>query len=328
MKDTTSTKREDDRFELYLKEHPFRGEPANLYEAMNYIMQLGGKRMRPKLLLMAYECCAGRTDDEALKLSFTIETFHNFSLVHDDILDNAPIRRGKKTVHEKWGQSTAILAGDNMLAMCYKLILDAKIANKETVLKIFSDVATRICEGQQMDMNLPGQKEVTEAQYLQMIQLKTAVLPATALQMGAMAAGAEEHISNEFYTFGLNLGMAFQLQDDYLDAFGSAEETGKQEGGDILENKRTIIYLHAMQHLDKASKELLGAWYSEKVHDPAMKVKQVRELFRKSKSDAYLLELKNAYEQIALEHLKLACKDDAYRQAFINLFEQLKNRKN
>jgi geranylgeranyl diphosphate synthase type II len=324
---TAETIKDADRFEQYLIEHPFKGIPENLYDAMNYMMQLGGKRMRPKLLLMAYESCALKVTDDALKLALAIETFHNFSLIHDDILDNAPLRRGKKTVHKEWNESTAILAGDNMLAKCYDLILNSEIGNKESILKIFTKVAVQICEGQQMDMNLPFQKEVTEYDYLEMIKLKTAVLPATSMQIGALAANADNAVVESFYQFGLNLGMAFQLQDDYLDAFGSAEEIGKQAGGDIMENKKTIIYLHAMKHLDMESRTILNAWYTEKVHDSAMKVEEVRHLFRKSKSDVYLLELKNNYEQMALQHLEIACKDEVYKQELTHLFDQLKNRK-
>lgn len=168
----TAHLKEDDKFESYLLNHPFTGKPDSLYAPMNYIMQLGGKRMRPKLLIMAYESCGGQQIEEAYKLALAIETFHNFSLVHDDIMDNAPIRRGKKTVHEKWNTATAILAGDNLLTKCYDLILNAKVNHKESILQLFTTTATQVCEGQQFDMDLPKQTHVDEAEYLEMINTK------------------------------------------------------------------------------------------------------------------------------------------------------------
>lgn len=316
-----------DNFEEYLISHPFLGKPENLYNSMNYIMQLGGKRMRPKLLLLAHQCIAGTLTKDVYQLALAIETLHNFSLVHDDIIDNAPIRRGKKTVHEEWNLPTAILAGDNLLIKCYDLILKTSLPKKEELLNEFTTMAMQVCEGQQMDMNLPGKEHITEEEYLHMIRLKTAVLPACALKMGALAAGASLDKSDHFYDFGLNLGMAFQLQDDFLDCFGTAAETGKQEGGDILENKRTLLFLHAQQHLEGSDREELNRWYGERVLDQSAKINRVRELFVKAGSDRYLLNLKHEFEEHALENLEQACGQSEFKQHVLMLFDFLKARK-
>jgi geranylgeranyl diphosphate synthase type II len=289
-------------------------------------MQLGGKRMRPKLLLLAYQSIKAEVDQDALKLALAIETFHNFSLVHDDIMDNAPIRRGKKTVHEEWDESTAILAGDNLLIKAYQLILETNFECKEELLKAYTQMSAQVCDGQQMDMNLPKQLQITETEYLQMIQLKTAVLPAVALQMGALAAGASASICQAFYDFGLNLGMAFQLQDDYLDAFGSAQDIGKQEGGDIIENKRTILMLHALKHLNGNDLKQLQNLIDQVDVDETMKISTVRLLMKQAGSDQYLLQLKQDYETKAHHFLDLACPEPSHQLGLLRLFEGLKTR--
>lgn len=292
-----------DKFEVFLNKHLFTGKPDNLYAPMNYIMQLGGKRMRPKLLLMAYESNGLQINEDVLKLALAIEAFHNFSLIHDDIMDHAPTRRGKPAVHKLWNEATAILAGDNMLICCYDLILSTGLGNKIDLLQLFTQTAREVCEGQQMDMNIAEQMQISETDYLEMIKYKTAVLPATALKLGAMAAAMPASTSEAFYLFGLNLGMAFQLQDDYLDAFGKATDIGKQEGGDIIENKKTLLYLYAIEHLPNDKKEQLLSWYTNKVHDLSTKVDQVRALFKESGSHDYLINLKNNYENKAIEIL-------------------------
>ena len=324
----TAYLKEEDNFETYLLKHPFTGIPESLYAPMNYIMQLGGKRMRPKLLIMAYESCGGQQKEDANKLALAIETFHNFSLVHDDIMDNAHLRRGQKTVHEKWNTATAILAGDNLLTKCYDLILNTNVANKETLLKLFTNTATQVCEGQQLDMDLPNQSHVTEAEYLEMIKYKTAVLPAVALQMGALAANSTNEVAASFYQYGLNLGMAFQLQDDYLDTFGTTEAIGKQVGGDILENKKTVLYLHALNHLLGASKQQLENWFTQTAQDNTLKIEQVKALYQMANSDTYLLNMKAEYEAKALEHLANTGLNEAHKSIFIALFDLIKNRQN
>lgn len=324
----TAHLKEEDSFETYLLNHPFAGQPDSLYAPMNYIMQLGGKRMRPKLLIMAYESCGGKQIEEASKLALAIETFHNFSLVHDDIMDNAHLRRGKKTVHEQWNIATAILAGDNLLTKCYDLILKANVNHKEHILQLFTTTATQVCEGQQLDMDLPNQTAVSEADYLEMIKYKTAVLPAVALQIGALAANSNNDVAEAFYQFGLNLGMAFQLQDDYLDTFGTTEMIGKQVGGDILENKKTILFLHALQYLNPEKKQALKNWFSQKENSDPLKIDEVKSLYLLAESDAYLLKLKANYETKALEYLAKTGIDQDSTQNFMALFDLIKNRKN
>ena len=316
-----------DSFEEYLISHPFLGKPENLYNPMNYIMQLGGKRMRPKLLLLAYQSVVGEPGKDVYQLALAIETFHNFSLLHDDIMDNAPLRRGKRTVHEEWNTATAILAGDNLLIQCYDLILKTALPNKAAILNEFTIMGTQVCEGQQMDMNLPTQELISDEEYLHMIRLKTAVLPACALKMGALAANASLERADLFYDFGLNLGMAFQLQDDYLDAFGSSEDTGKQEGGDIIENKRTLLFLHALRNLKDGDKEELIYWYNERPINPQIKIERVRSLFQQAKSDQYLMDLKADFEKHALTNIDLACEDSSNKNHVLALFDLLKTRK-
>lgn len=316
-----------DSFEEYLISHPFLGKPENLYNPMNYIMQLGGKRMRPKLLLLAFQSVSEALNKDVFQLALSIETFHNFSLLHDDIMDNAPIRRGKKTVHEEWNAATAILAGDNLLIQCYDLILKTGLPNKAELLNEFTIMATQVCEGQQMDMNLPNQELISDEEYLQMIRLKTAVLPACALKMGALAANASLERADVFYDFGLNLGMAFQLQDDYLDAFGSAEEIGKQAGGDIIENKRTLLYLHALRTLTGGDKEELQYWFNSKPEDPANKIERVRSLFKLAESDRFLMDLKADFERHALTNIDIACEGSSNKAHVLALFDLLKTRK-
>lgn len=315
-----------DNFEQYLISQPFTGKPENLYNSMNYIMQLGGKRMRPKFLLLAYKNAGGLNDEQALRLALAIETFHNFSLVHDDIMDKAPIRRGKKTVHEEWNIPTAILAGDNLLIKCFELILNSGFVNKLELLREFTTMSSLVCDGQQMDMNLPYMEFIQEQDYLKMIELKTAVLPACALKMGALAAGVEESEANLYYQFGLNIGMAFQLQDDYLDAFGSESEIGKQEGGDIIENKKTILFIHALRTLSAESKREFLNWYHEPAHDLPLKIERVREFFKEAGSDKYLNDMKADYEFKALGFLEQFSKDILYKTQFMQLFELLKAR--
>lgn len=316
-----------DSFEHYLVTHPFLGKPENLYNAMNYIMQLGGKRMRPKFLLLAYKNAGGMADANALQLALAIETFHNFSLVHDDIMDKAPIRRGKKTVHEEWDIPTAILAGDNLLIKCFELILNSDFENRLQLLEEFTKMTSLVCDGQQMDMNLPEMEFIEEDEYLRMIELKTAVLPACALKMGAMAAGVDKVEAEKYYQFGLNIGMAFQLQDDFLDAFGSAQEIGKQEGGDIIENKKTILYIHASRHLEPESRKALLSWYHEPVHDQELKIEKVRSYFIEAGSDKYLGDLKADFEFKAQQSLESISGSNAYKEQFLLLFDLLRARK-
>lgn len=227
-------------FQNALKESLGSTGPKGLYEPISYLLDLGGKRLRPVLTLMAAETF-GKNQKKAVGAALAIEIFHNFTLMHDDIMDAAPLRRGAATVHQKWDTNTAILSGDAMLIKAYQALESYPDPLFGKLTRLLSKTALEVCEGQQYDMDFETQKEVTEAQYLEMIELKTAVLVGCALQMGALIGGASDADAHKLYEFGVLLGTAFQIQDDYLDAFGDPESFGKQLGGDIIENKKTIL---------------------------------------------------------------------------------------
>ena len=229
--------------------------PDLLYDPIKYIMGLQGKRIRPLLLLMAYQLFDDNVE-RALSPAIAIELFHNFTLLHDDIMDNAPLRRGNPTVHKKWNSNVAILSGDVMMIQAFQLLAKVDSNSLKEVLDVFNKVAIKVCEGQQWDMNFETQENVILAEYMKMIEYKTAVLVAASLQIGAFIAGASQEQQHHMYEFGINMGIAFQLKDDFLDVFGSPEAFGKQVGGDILANKKTFLYLSILLILQKNYKFL------------------------------------------------------------------------
>ena len=252
-----------------------------MYEPIHYILQLGGKRMRPILTLMSAEVFD--TDyAKALPAALAVEVFHNFSLVHDDIMDDAPLRRGNATVHEKWDINTGILSGDAMLILAYQYFEEYEPTIFRALAKLFSKTALEVCEGQQWDVDFESRKDVTIPEYLKMIECKTAVLVAAAMKMGAIIAETSQENANLIYDFGLNLGLAFQLQDDYLDAFGNPETFGKQVGGDIIENKKTYLYLKAMEFASPNEKEELVHLFSIHPEDNSDKINSVKQIFHSS----------------------------------------------
>ncbi|RKS12926.1 polyprenyl synthetase family protein [Flavobacterium sp. 120] len=263
----------------YLKSQYETKEPRNLYEPIHYILDLGGKRMRPVLTLMSAEVFDADYK-KALPAALAVEVFHNFSLVHDDIMDDAPLRRGQETVHEKWNLNTGILSGDAMLILAYQYFEQYEPIIFRDLAKLFSKTALEVCEGQQWDVDFEERNDVTIPEYLKMIQYKTAVLVAAAMKMGAIIAETSEENANLIYDFGLNLGLAFQLQDDFLDAFGDPETFGKQVGGDIIENKKTYLYLKAVAFSNEA--EELRRLFSIQPEDNTEKIKTVKELFNSS----------------------------------------------
>lgn len=234
------------QFLAYLEQNSRVAEPRNLYEPIHYILNLGGKRIRPVLTLMGADIF-GSTTEEALPAALAVEVFHNFSLVHDDIMDTAPLRRGKKTVHTKWDTNTGILSGDAMLIQAYQNFEVYPPELFVQLAKLFSKTALQVCEGQQYDVDFETRDDVTEEEYLHMITYKTAVLVGAAFQMGAIVAERDQKEQEAIYKYGKLLGIAFQLQDDYLDAFGNPETFGKQVGGDIIENKKTYLYLKSLE---------------------------------------------------------------------------------
>ena len=256
-------------------------EPANLYEPMVYILEQGGKRLRPVLVLMATDLFDG-DHKKALDAALAIEIFHNFSLVHDDIMDDAPIRRGKETVHEKWDINTGILSGDAMLINAYQLFESYEGDTFKELSSLFTKTAIEVCEGQQYDIDFETRDNVSIDDYLKMIEYKTAVLVGASLQMGAIVAQTSKECKNAIYQYGRLLGIAFQLQDDYLDAFGNPETFGKQLGGDIIENKKTFLYLKTIELADRSEAMQLEHLYTISPADNSGKIEAVKSLFDSS----------------------------------------------
>lgn len=265
-------------FLAYLESKKWIHEPKNLYEPIDYILQLGGKRIRPVLTLMAADIFSSDYK-KAMPAALAVEVFHNFTLIHDDIMDDAPIRRGKVTVHEKWNINTGILSGDAMLILAYQYFENYEPIVFQKLAKLFSKTALEVCDGQQLDVDFETRNDVTIDEYINMIRLKTSVLVAAALKMGAIVAETNEENANLIYDFGLNLGLAFQLQDDYLDTFGDPETFGKQIGGDIMENKKTFLYLKCLELANESDKNKLKHYYSLKLDDNSIKIEDVKRIF-------------------------------------------------
>jgi geranylgeranyl diphosphate synthase type II len=286
------------RYATYLHKNSYYQEPVTLYEPVNYILSLGGKRLRPLLSLMAFELFDGNIEN-ALCIAHSVEVFHNFTLVHDDIMDRAEMRRGKKTVHSKYGINAGILSGDVMLILAYESLLNFRIPDKiPSLVRIFNQFAREVCEGQEMDMLFETSSNVTLEAYEKMISLKTAVLLAGALKMGAIAAGSTESDALHLYDFGLNIGIAFQIQDDYLDTFGTQAQVGKQIGGDIIQNKKTFLILKAMEVGNPEKKEKLLDLFNP-VND--MPVKEKIEAVTSILSELNIPDLANQRKQYYFE---------------------------
>lgn len=305
-------------FISYLESKTTTKEPINLYEPITYILNLGGKRLRPVLVLMAAEVF-GTDYRKALDAALAIEVFHNFSLVHDDIMDDAPLRRGKETVHEKWDVNTGILSGDAMLITAYQLFENYEGATFRDLAQLFSKTAIQVCEGQQYDVDFETRDDVTVEEYLRMIEYKTAVLVGAALKMGAIVANASPRERQGIYDFGKNLGIAFQLQDDYLDAFGDPKTFGKQVGGDIIENKKTYLYLKGVAlGTDTERKEILDL-YSIQPKNPEAKIDSIKRIF---KSTGAAEQTKTAIEQYTESAFKTldSLNIDAEKKALLHEF--------
>jgi geranylgeranyl diphosphate synthase type II len=265
-------------FNHALEKENFHREPRELYEPITYILALGGKRIRPVMLLMTVDMYGGDIH-QAMPAALGLEIFHNFSLVHDDIMDRAPLRRGKPTVHEKWNANTAILSGDTMLVKAYEQFLNLPDPLIKPALAVFSLTATGVCEGQQMDMNFEEKMDVTIPEYVEMIRLKTAVLIGAAMKLGSLAAGAPEEDQQLLFDFGIHTGLLFQLRDDLLDTYGDAEVFGKKQFGDILANKKTYLYLKALEHTTGKDRIKLAELYANPAIDQDVKIKKVLKYF-------------------------------------------------
>ena len=287
-------------FEAQFNKRHFPDTPQNLYDASQYILAKAGKRVRPVAVLMGNELFS-EIDSDAYHVANGIELFHNFSLIHDDIMDKAPLRRGLPTVHINYGENTALLAGDVMLVAAYEYLNKIKTTHLHRIISLFNKTAKQVCEGQQLDMDFEKREKVHMDEYMNMVALKTSVLLATSLQMGAVLGGAGLGNQQHLYEFGKNLGIAFQVQDDYLDCFGDPEKFGKQPGGDILSNKKTFLMIHTMNVASgtqqKELKNIMNA-------DPTDKVAKVLQLFKDCKADEWAASLKEKYFDVAMKHLE------------------------
>lgn len=293
--------------------------PADLYDPIRYILSLGGKRMRPVLLLMATEMFDGDID-EAINQALAVEVFHNFTLVHDDIMDKAPVRRGYPTVHTKWNENVGILSGDVMFVLAYKLISTNRTPKLHKILDVFNTTAIEVCEGQQLDMDYETQENVSIEDYIEMIRLKTAVLLGGTLKIGAVIAETSEENAHNIYEFGHKLGIAFQLQDDLLDVFGNPEKFGKQVGGDILTNKKTYLYLKAYELANEETKRELDHAFNL---SDFRKVKAVTEIYEQLEVKKLTEDLMDAYYHEAMGHMSKVDISDEKKAPLVEIADKL-----
>lgn len=288
----------------------WKRQPYGLYEPIEYTLAAGGKRVRPQLAMIASQLFDGN-DEDVLPAALALEIFHNFTLLHDDVMDHAEVRRGRPTVHIKWNENTAILSGDQMLIEAYKMLAQVPADKLPKVLHLFNKMATEICEGQQYDVDFESQEHVAIDDYLLMIRLKTSVLLATALQMGAYIAGADEQAQDALYQFGIHIGLAFQIQDDILDVWGNPATFGKAIGGDIACNKKTFVALTAMQLADEENRQALHAWLSQTLQDNVQKITEVTAIYDRlavrTECEKQVMKL----TQLALAHLDVLPQNEA-----------------
>ena len=312
-------------FDNYLENNKQKSKPLGLYAPIEYILSLGGKRLRPLLALMATEAF-GNNPEEALPAALSVEVFHNFTLIHDDIMDQAPLRRGAPSVHNKWDENTGILSGDAMLIQAYQCLETYPNELFFKLIKHTSKTALEVCEGQQYDMDFETQKDVTISAYLEMIRLKTAVLVGHSLKIGAWIGNASDQEAQLLYDFGVLLGMAFQIQDDYLDAFGDPKDFGKQVGGDILENKKTILYHEVMKSGNIKEKKELIQWYDTTVKNN-QKVIAVKGIFKSSGASIASQKLVTSYTEDAFKKLESLIISAQGKELLIEFGQNLMNRK-
>jgi len=314
-------------FISHLEDQKLIKEPKSLYAPIDYILNLGGKRLRPVLTLIACELF-GVDYRKALPTAMAVEVFHNFSLVHDDIMDDAPLRRGQLTVHEKWNVNTGILSGDAMLINSYEYFEGYEANILKQLFLVFNKTAIEVCVGQQYDMDFESRTDVVISEYLKMIEYKTSVLIGAALKMGAIVAGASEKDQDHLYEFGKNLGIAFQLQDDFLDAFGDPESFGKQVGGDIIENKKTFLYLKALELGSGRDQKKLLDYFDNQPQDPSEKVEAVKKMFKRIGSDRATMAEIEKYTHKAFASLSKIDASENGKRLLRQLGENLMRRSN
>ena len=279
-------------------------DPAELYDPIDYLIKIGGKRLRPKIAILCYNLFKDDFNDSILMPAIGLEIFHGFTLIHDDIMDKAPIRRGHQTVHKKWNENIAILSGDVMCIKSYDLICEAPTESLPQLIKLFSKTAAEVCEGQQLDMNFESRDSVTMDEYLEMIGLKTAVLIACSASLGAIIAGKEDRVVGTIYDFSYQLGLAFQITDDYLDTFGTSSTFGKSIGGDIENNKKTWLFIEALNRAKGADYQELVTLYKGEVGENSAKVQKVKEIFERLGVKEAAIDAIEGYHTRAIEILK------------------------
>lgn len=313
------------KFEAFIADNLPKIAPKELYEPYHYIMQLEAKRIRP-LLMLATKSCYGHVVKDDMYAALAIELFHNFSLMHDDIMDKSDTRRGLATVHKKFSENSAILSGDTMLILSYQLL--EKIENTTHFLeiyKLYNKTAAQICVGQQLDMNFETEFNVIEPEYLMMIEHKTAVLLACSMKIGAILGDASEEDKKAFYQFGLNMGMAFQIQDDLLDTFGESAAVGKRIGGDICNNKKTLLLIRALQNAQSVQKDILMQWQQTTEFNDD-KVRDITQIFIDSGAKNYVVNKRNYYHQLALDSIENISISSEMKENMINFANKAVNR--
>ena len=291
-----------EKIEKYLSNISYPTQPEGLYEPISYVFSMGGKRLRPTLLLLSYSLFKDDIDT-ALPLAIGLETYHNHTLLHDDLMDNADVRRGKPTVHKKWDANTAVLSGDAMLIIAFRHFIEARCEGKEQILELFANTALEICEGQQYDVNFERRTDVTESEYMEMIRLKTSVLLACAAKAGALAAGASPEDADTLYRFAEKMGLAFQVQDDWLDVYGDPKVFGKKIGGDILCGKKTYLLINALNRADAADKQRLLALLADSEMPAGEKIAAVTHI----------------YDALGISQFTLQTIDNLYKEALAAL---------
>lgn len=315
-----------EKVNAYIASLPYERRPKSLYDPIEYVLAAGGKRIRPSFVLMAYNLFHDDVD-RILPVATALETYHNYTLLHDDLMDKADMRRGRPTVHKKWDDNTAILSGDTMLVLAYEHLAKYDTKYLKPALDLFTETALEVSEGQQFDMEFETRNDVAEEEYIEMIRLKTSVLLACALKMGAVVAGASDADANALYAFGEKVGLAFQLQDDLLDVYGDPKVFGKAIGGDITSNKKTFMLINAFNRADAGTRAELERWTTATEFDPAEKIAAVTEIYNRLGIDKLAEQRIKEYFEQSRQHLdELSVSDD--RKAVLREYtERMMNRK-
>lgn len=303
----------------------YQTEPKNLYEPVGYALSMGGKRLRPVMVLLASNLF-NRKIEQAFPVALAIELFHNFTLLHDDIMDGAEMRRNNLSVYKKYNENIAILSGDAMSIMAYNYLMKCDSSEPVSLIRLFSQTALEVCEGQQLDMDFEARLDVSIPEYINMIRLKTAVLLASSLKLGALAASAPEKIANQLYEFGLNLGIAFQLQDDLLDVFADQDKFGKRIGGDIVSNKKTFLLLKALEISDNNTREIIHNWINEKEFDANEKIQAITDVYSKLNIKKITEEYIDEFYQASLKVFEEINLDTKTKAELLQLANQIMNR--